>query len=78
MIRWRWAPLKRWMPQGEKSLVVGLNGTLEAIDAIKAGKLLATGDCDRFLAWMSGNDGSGAASAKPSCTKGIYFLGDGD
>jgi ribose transport system substrate-binding protein len=31
-----------------KSLVVGINGTLEAIDAIKAGKLLATGDCDGF------------------------------
>jgi ribose transport system substrate-binding protein len=31
-----------------KALVVGLNGTKEAIDAIKAGKLLATGDCDGF------------------------------
>ena len=30
------------------ALVVGLNGTKEAIDAIKAGKLLATGDCDGF------------------------------
>jgi ribose transport system substrate-binding protein len=31
-----------------KALVVGINGTKEAIDAIKAGKLLATGDCDGF------------------------------
>jgi len=31
-----------------KALVVGLNGTKEAVDAIKAGKLLATGDCDGF------------------------------
>jgi ribose transport system substrate-binding protein len=31
-----------------KALVVGVNGTKEAIDAIKAGKLLATGDCDGF------------------------------
>jgi len=32
-----------------KALVVGLNGTKEAIDAIKEGKLLATGDCDGFM-----------------------------
>ena len=31
-----------------KALVVGLNGTKEAVDAIKAGKLLASGDCDGF------------------------------
>jgi len=31
-----------------KALVVGLNGTKEAIDAIKSGKLLASGDCDGF------------------------------
>jgi len=30
------------------ALVVGINGTKEAIDAIKEGKLLATGDCDGF------------------------------
>ena len=30
------------------ALVVGLNGTKEAVDAIKAGTLLATGDCDGF------------------------------
>jgi ribose transport system substrate-binding protein len=30
------------------SLVVGLNATKEAIDAIKAGTLLASGDCDGF------------------------------
>jgi ribose transport system substrate-binding protein len=32
-----------------KALVVGLNGTKEAIDSIKTGKLLATGDCDGFI-----------------------------
>jgi ribose transport system substrate-binding protein len=32
-----------------KAFVIGLNGTKEAIDAIKAGKLLASGDCDGFL-----------------------------
>jgi ribose transport system substrate-binding protein len=32
-----------------KAQVVGLNGTKEAIDAIKAGTLLASGDCDGFL-----------------------------
>ena len=32
-----------------KALVVGINGTKEAVDAIKAGKLLATGDYNGFL-----------------------------
>ncbi len=32
-----------------QALVVGINGTKEAIDAIKAGKLLATGDNDGYL-----------------------------
>jgi ribose transport system substrate-binding protein len=32
-----------------KALVIGLNGTKEAVDAIKAGRLLASGDCDGFL-----------------------------
>ena len=32
-----------------KALVIGVNGTKEAIDAVKAGKLLATGDCDGFV-----------------------------
>ena len=32
-----------------KALVIGINGTKEAVDAVKAGKLLATGDCDGFL-----------------------------
>jgi ribose transport system substrate-binding protein len=31
------------------ALVVGLNGTKEAIDAIKAGTLLASGDCDGYM-----------------------------
>jgi ribose transport system substrate-binding protein len=31
-----------------KSLVTGINGTQEAIDAIKSGKLLATGDYNAF------------------------------
>jgi ribose transport system substrate-binding protein len=34
---------------GRKALVIGINGTKEAVDAVKAGKLLATGDCDGFL-----------------------------
>ena len=32
-----------------EALVVGLNGTKEAVDAIKAGTLLASGDCDGFM-----------------------------
>ena len=32
-----------------KALVVGINGTKEAIDAIKAGKLLASGDYNGFM-----------------------------
>ena len=32
-----------------KALVIGINGTKEAVDAIKAGKLLATGDYNGFL-----------------------------
>ena len=32
-----------------KALVVGFNGTKEAIDSIKEGKLLASGDCDGFM-----------------------------
>jgi ribose transport system substrate-binding protein len=32
-----------------KALVIGINGTKEAIDAIKAGKMLATGDYNGFL-----------------------------
>ena len=32
-----------------KALVVGINGTKEAVDAVLAGKLLASGDCDGFL-----------------------------
>jgi len=32
-----------------KALVVGINGTKEAVDAIKAGKLLASGDYSSFL-----------------------------
>lgn len=34
---------------GRKALVVGINGTKEAIDAIKAGKMLASGDYNGFL-----------------------------
>ena len=34
---------------GRKALVVGLNGTKEAVDAIKAGKLLASGDFSGYL-----------------------------
>jgi ribose transport system substrate-binding protein len=41
-----------------KALVIGVNGTKEAIDAIKAGKLLATGDCDGFLQGCIGTMGA--------------------
>jgi ribose transport system substrate-binding protein len=34
---------------GRKALVVGLNGTKEAVDAIKSGKLLASGDFSGYL-----------------------------
>jgi ribose transport system substrate-binding protein len=33
---------------GRKALVIGINGTKEAVDAIKAGKLLASGDYNAF------------------------------
>jgi ribose transport system substrate-binding protein len=32
-----------------KALVVGINGTKEAVDAVNAGKMLATGDYNGFL-----------------------------
>jgi ribose transport system substrate-binding protein len=41
-----------------KALVVGMNGTKEAVDAVKAGKLLATGDCDGFLQGCMGMMGA--------------------
>jgi ribose transport system substrate-binding protein len=41
-----------------KALVIGLNGTKEAIDAVKAGKLLASGDCDGFLQGCMGTMGA--------------------
>ncbi|MBV8669168.1 MAG: sugar ABC transporter substrate-binding protein [Candidatus Eremiobacteraeota bacterium] len=34
--------------EGRKTLVIGINGTKEAIDAIKTGKMLASGDYDGF------------------------------
>jgi len=34
---------------GRKAQVVGLNGTKEAVDAIKAGKLLASGEFNGYL-----------------------------
>jgi ribose transport system substrate-binding protein len=34
---------------GRKSVVVGINGTKEAVDAVKAGKLLASGQADPFM-----------------------------
>lgn len=41
-----------------KAGVIGVNGTKEAIDSIKAGKLLATGDCDGFLQGCTGTMGA--------------------
>ena len=37
-----------------KALVVGINGTKEAVDAVIAGRLLASGDCDGFLHGCAG------------------------
>jgi ribose transport system substrate-binding protein len=37
-----------------KALVVGINGTKEAVDAVLAGRLLASGDCDGFLHGCAG------------------------
>ena len=34
---------------GRQAMVVGINGTKEAVDAVLQGKLLASGDCDGFL-----------------------------
>jgi ribose transport system substrate-binding protein len=34
---------------GSKALIVGINGTKEAVDAIKAGRMLATGDYNGFV-----------------------------
>lgn len=36
------------------ALVVGINGTKEAVDAVQAGRLLASGDCDGFLHGCAG------------------------
>jgi ribose transport system substrate-binding protein len=35
--------------RGRKALVVGINGSKEAIDMIKAGKMLATGEFNGFV-----------------------------
>ena len=36
------------MARKRKALVIGINGTKEAVEAIKAGKLLATGDYNGY------------------------------
>jgi ribose transport system substrate-binding protein len=56
-----------------KSLVIGQNGTKEAIDAVKAGKLLATGDCDGFLQGCMGTMGAVRHLRKLPVPKEIIF-----
>ena len=56
-----------------KALVIGLNGTKEAIDAVKAGKLLASGDCDGFLQGCMGTMGAVRHLRKMSVPKEIIF-----
>ena len=47
--RWRSGAIEALEAANRKALVVGINGTKEAVDAVRAGKLLASGDCDGFL-----------------------------
>jgi ribose transport system substrate-binding protein len=56
-----------------KAHVIGLNGTKEAIDAVKAGKLLATGDCDGFLQGCMGVMGAVRHLRKLPVPKEIIF-----
>ena len=58
MTRWRWGLIEALDAANRKALVIGVNGTKEAIDAVKAGKLLATGDCDGFLQGCMGTMGA--------------------
>ena len=41
---------------GSKAQIVGINGTKEAVDAIKAGKMLATGDYNGFVQGCIGTE----------------------
>ena len=41
---------------GCKAQIVGINGTKEAVDAIKAGKMLATGDYNGFVQGCIGTE----------------------
>ena len=45
-----------------KALVVSINATKEGSSAVKAGKLLATGDLQRLPAGLPGHDGRSAAT----------------
>jgi ribose transport system substrate-binding protein len=56
-----------------KALVIGLNGTKEAVDAVKAGKLLATGDCDGFVQGCMGVMGAVRNLRKMPVPKEVIF-----
>jgi ribose transport system substrate-binding protein len=56
-----------------KALVIGINGTKEAVDAVKAGKLLATGDCDGFVQGCMGVMGAVRHLRKMPVPKEVIF-----
>ena len=56
-----------------KALVVGINGTQEAIDAIKGGKLLASGDYNGFLQGCVGTMAAIRAVRKQSVPSEVVF-----
>ena len=56
-----------------KALVVGINGTKEGIDAIKAGKLLASGDFNGYLQGCIGTMAAIRARAQPARSQGVQL-----
>ncbi len=58
---------------GRKALVTGINGTQEAIDAIKSGKLLATGDYNGFMQGCVGVMAAVRDLRKQPVPKEIFF-----
>ena len=57
-----------------KALVVGINGSKEAIDLIKAGKMHATGSSDPFMQGCLGHADHGPRAAQDAGAEGT----DGD
>jgi ribose transport system substrate-binding protein len=58
---------------GRKALAVGVNGTKEAIDAIKAGRLLASGDNNGFIQGCIGTMAAIRYLRKMSVPKEVVF-----